>query len=83
VDIWFVVVPDQTISGIEFRSDDMARFRSDVSQAYGTERDRLQLQSIQATSVSGTDFALATFCTVASGRNRVCGMVGSPMCSLL
>ena len=54
VDIWFVIVPDQTISGIEFRDSDMDRFRSDVSNAYGTAFERLRLLSLRATSVSGT-----------------------------
>jgi len=94
VDIWFVVVPDQTISGLAFRDNDVEQFRQDVSDAYGTMLDRLQLLSLQQTSVAGTKrmrhgsrecpdcspFSIRSCVSHAPPRFRnVC----SPLCSLL
>ena len=54
--IFVVVVPDQTVSGIEFDTDDLRTFVEDVSTAYGTSTDRIVVQSVELLSESLSSF---------------------------
>ena len=63
VEIFLLVVPNQTVSGLTFDMEDLDQFKDEISIAYGTSTDRLLVQSVVETSLQGTelDQSFSTF----------------------